>query len=435
MRVYFISLLAILSFSLKGQEKINLNDAKKMLLENNIQLKQSELKEKISKINHDIAQYDITPTINFNVNNQQTMGLVFDQVSGKLITGNQWTNYANATISSTVVLYAGNSKINSIRNEKINHDISVLQTIKLKRDLVIEMVGLFFQTLINRDLYNASNEQLKFSTNQVIQLTEEVEIGRRTLGDIAQANSKKATDKLNNITSKNAYESSLLKLKQILDIPLEKDIEITAPNNYLSIGTTEYLLRDQDDPDLRILNKKLELSEIQIKLEKSKYLPSISFNTGYGTNFSSQRYLQNTNYIMPLLDQLNQNRSFYGIISLSFPIYNGFKTKSNIKKAKLDKQILSYDKIAVDNERIKVFSDAVLEYRAAREELIAVNALVEANKVNFEALNIRYQVGKSSSAELFKSLTDLNISEFTQISTRYKLMFRHEILKLLTNNK
>ncbi|HMR19047.1 MAG TPA: hypothetical protein PKA53_07090 [Sphingobacterium sp.] len=44
----------------------------------------------------------------------------------------------------------------------------------------------------------------------------------------------------------------------------------------------------------------------------------------------------------------------------------------------------------------------------------------------------RYEVGKSSSIDLFRIMTDLNMAEFRTITSKYNMMLKAELLKLQT---
>lgn len=433
MRVFIFTILFCLWYSGRGQEILTLDSAKKILFENNINIKQSELQRKISKINLQQAYDALIPNLSFNANSQHTMGLVFDQITGQLITGNQWSNTINTNISSGVVLFQGFKELNNIRYSRLNLDIAGFDLERLKHELQLQLVGLFFQVLINRDLYRASEEQSKLSRQQLEQEQIKIDVGKSTLVDLAQATNKVSNDELNIVNSKTAYDLSLLKLRQLLEMESHVIVDLVSPKVPISVVSTNlHETVHTEDIYISLLNKKIEQSKVGSAIAKAGYYPTLTLNGSYGTNYSSRRFLPSSSQVMPVLDQMNQNRSLYMGLGLSYPIFDRFVTKSNVKKALINTETLVLERDKVKRERKFSVEQARLEYLAALEEQKAVNAAMETNRVNYQAMSERYNVGKSSSIDLFKTMTDFNIAEFRTITARYNVLLKAELLKLLT---
>ncbi|MEJ5092802.1 MULTISPECIES: TolC family protein [Sphingobacterium] len=427
--IYTIFLILVTDFCF-AQKKLTWAQAIQVLHDNSITLKQSELREQISVNNVIIARGSIYPNLSFNANNQHTMGMVFDQFSGKLITGNQWSNYATGSLGTSFIVYQGGQKQNTLKAEKLNLELAALDTRRLTRELELQLLSLFTQTLINHDLWAAGKSQHLLSKQLLHQEEVLVEVGKRTLIDLSQAKAKLANDKLNVVSTKNAYELSLMKLKQLLEMEESEQIQPVPPQGFLA-EQIQPNYRLEHDPYIRLLDKKIEIGALKIKMARSSYFPTISLNGNYGTNYSSQRLNLLSGAAIPFWDQFNQNRTLSGNVVISMPIFDGFRSKMNTKTAKINQQSLRYEKDKITRERKQMISQGTLEYLASQEELIAIDAAYEANKANYEAIKERYNVGKSSSIDLYKALTDFNISEFRSITSRYQVFYKKEMLVLL----
>jgi outer membrane protein len=99
----------------------------------------------------------------------------------------------------------------------------------------------------------------------------------------------------------------------------------------------------------------------------------------------------------------------------------------------MNRQNLEFEKDKIVRQRRQGLEQARLEYEAAQEEVTAVQVTYEANKVNYNALSERYEVGKSSSIDLYRAMTEYNVAEFRTITSKYSLMYKEEVLKLLMN--
>lgn len=434
-RCILLIVLVFTYFGTLAQLHLGLEDAREMLRHNSLSIHQSELRQKAARIDLEQAYDALIPNLTFNVSNQYTMGLNFDQVTGQLITGNQWTNSANATVSSGIVVFQGLKGMYNIHAGRLNVDIAQLDTEKLRYELDLQLLSLFFQTLINADLHRASLEQAKLSGQQLMLEEVRIEVGKGTLLDIAQAKNKQAADQFNVSNTRSAYDLSLLRLKQLLELPADSAVELVLPAE-----ANRPLIVDQY-PDLnfvrdvyvRQVDKKIEYSSIQTRIARASYYPTISVNTGYGTNYSSRRSVSAfSSRTMPFLEQMNQNRSLYIGLGLSYTIFDRFNTKANVRKSQINTESLQIEKDKVMRERRQAYEQAKMEYEAAIEEQKALKVAFDATQTAYEAMKERYEVGKSSSIDLYKALTDYNMAEFRRITNKYNIMLKGEIVKLQT---
>lgn len=133
---------------------------------------------------------------------------------------------------------------------------------------------------------------------------------------------------------------------------------------------------------------------------------------------------------MPILDQINSNRSLYINFTLSYAIFDGFKTKRNITKSSITTENLQLEREKITRDRLQNYQQIQLELKAAHEEKKAIESTYLSSKMNYEAMQGRFNVSKSSSIDLFKALTDFNMNEFRKITTMYNVFLKEEILKL-----
>lgn len=423
------SLTLFITINLSAQTKISLSDANKILESNNTNIKQATLREKVSRIELYQAYDNLIPNLGFSINNQNTMGLNFDQITGQLITGNQWTHFVNANVNSSITLFQGFRGYNNIQLSKVNLKLSKMDTERLKYELRIQLVNLYFQSLINYDLYQAATSQSKLSEQLVLAEETKMESGKSTVLDIAQAKSKLANDQLNLTNAKNAFDLSIFKLKQLLE--LDKEIELVKPINEQKQTLIKEYFIDVNDPYLKIVNSKIDQSLINTKIAKSAYYPTLTFNTGYGTNYSSQRFTSAySSKIMPVFDQMNNNRSLYLNFTLSYNIFDKNITKTNVIKSNINTESLKLEREKVIRERIQIYNQLKLEWSAAVEENKAIESAYASSKLNYEAMKERFEVGKNSSIDLFKALTDFNMNEFRKITSSYNIFLKEELIKL-----
>src|SRR5690606_21353619 len=148
----------------------------------------------------------------------------------------------------------------------------------------------------------------------------------KTLADLAQSENQVATDELNIMSSQNAYDLSLLALKQLMEMPPDTQITLVKPDiaglmaEYAGISYEEVFekaLLTQPAVEQATHNK--QLAEKNIDIAKGAFYPVVSLSGSYGTNYSSEVFRQQN---MSFSEQLDQNKSFRGGISVDFSIFD-----------------------------------------------------------------------------------------------------------------
>src|SRR5690606_11389637 len=120
-----ISCYTVVSFLLfilgvpKGYGQVTLQDAIETTLERNLQIKRAEFGYQITEEDLFQSKSELYPNLNFGASNSYNYGLTFDQTSGQLIRGNDWTSNAGAQLSSSVSIFQGFQKVNQIKANKI----------------------------------------------------------------------------------------------------------------------------------------------------------------------------------------------------------------------------------------------------------------------------------------------------------------------------
>ena len=159
----FLALL-MLSFSLKAQEKISLQRAIELALQNNLQIKQAQLSEALSDETIKQSRFALLPTLNASNSENYSIGRVFDQLSGQPI--NQAVTSANGSLNSSLVVFQGFQRRNQILQNKLNLEADKSNTRKAQNDLSLTVVTTYLQVLSGQDLVTATTQQLEFAREQ-----------------------------------------------------------------------------------------------------------------------------------------------------------------------------------------------------------------------------------------------------------------------------
>jgi outer membrane protein len=441
-----------------AQEVITIQQAVERTLQNNLQIKQSKLNESLSDENLRQAKNDILPTLNGNGSLNKNFGRSLDPSTYQFIS-QQFTSF-NGNINVGFDLFAGFQKMNQIKQNRLLLYADQTATEKVRNDLVLQVVTSYMQILYNRDLLAASIQQQEVARLTANQQQLLLDAGNKTLADVSEAKSQVATAELNVTNAQNALTISNLTLAQLMEMPPNTTFEVQAPlvNSFTATGTDINIQEIYESalntfPDIKLATLRSEASQRAIEIARGSYLPRLSLGGSVGTNYSSGRETVvsrtsgqvlfgetasgekvfttgTTTLTAPqsfgsqFTDNFNQSVG----LSLSIPIFNGYLTRSNVRRARINYQGNLLQEQTAKNNLNKVISQAVADLQAARARYVSTENAFEAQKDAFFVIEQRYNVGLVNSLDYNTSRTNRNRAETDFIQAKYDLLFRAKVI-------
>lgn len=432
--IFFISICSNNCFS---QLSLTLEKSFKLLEEQNEDLRQANLQVLLGKLSVKESKDSFYPDLSLNAGHQYNLGLSFDQVAGELVTGDKWSNTANANVSFRTTIFQGMTRLGQVKIALAALESHELKLTELHQSLRLELLTRFYEVLTNIALLKTSEKQVKYAELQLTEEKQKLKAGINTLPDVAQAENQIAESALNRSSAKNAMEISFINYKQLLGIPIDTPVTLIEEN--FDEKLWPFLEEEENsaanDPAILFAKNDIVQTELSLKYAKSAYFPSISLYSGYGTNYSSERNDYITGEYMTFGNQVKQNKSFNFGISLTMPVFDGFKTKNNITKLKIELETKKSIFKKTKDEREKVYRLAIQEYSRSLTELKLHELQKDALERNFKAIKERYALGVSNAMEFNKAQLDLNLSELNLIKSTYTCRFNYQVLKVLFDKK
>ena len=429
----FLMLLVSSVLNVSAQEIITLEKALEIALANNLQIKQIQFQAALTEQDVKQAKMNFFPTLNSGVSSDFRWGSYFDQLTGSLNT--QSVNSLNGSISSSATIFQGFQRVNQVLANKYLLLADQSSTEKAKNDLQLAVVTTYLEALTNQDLTLASSEQLKLSKQQLEVEQINFDVGNRTLADLSQAKSQVAIDESNVTSTQNAFDLSILNLKQLMEmdptvsIVLEKPI-LPDPSNVESSYSAQevFSYAVENFPEIEIAKYNTQAAESSIKIQKGAYFPTLSVSAGLGSGYTSSFIDPQTNEVMIFREQLKANRSEFVGLSLNIPIFNNFRTRIGVKRAQISYQNALLNERSAKNDLNKVINQSVLDLRAADKNYTSSRLVFESMRDAFNVIKQRYDVGLANAIELSTSQTNMNKAEFDFITAKYNLIFRSKVI-------
>jgi len=339
-------LLTISSFNIRADEEktMTLNDCIRVTLENNPQLKASEMDVLTGEGNYGIARSNLLPQINFVANAQRTTSNLI--ITSKSPYASLYykqpdnTNYpyytASVTLTQQLFSFGKNYFGMKSSEELIN---AARYNLRNTRNTLIYNVKQNFYNLLQYIMIIESDKYLlKQMETQLQQAESYYKAGLKTKIDVLSAKTSLGNIKLSLITAENARKIYILNLLSLMGLPLTSAISFTGTLEAtpITFDTSLYVNKALENrPDYLSLKKQLDSAQYSYKQSISSYFPTLSGNASY--NWAGQDFPLVWNWAIGL--------------ELDFNIFSGFATTSAMQVARA--QLLKI-KYSIDQEKLAV---------------------------------------------------------------------------------
>ena len=344
---------------------------------------------------------------------------------------------SNVGINLSQTVFNGFRNINTYKQSLVNREASVLELSRIKDDVSLNVVNAYLNVLFNKENLQTAKTQVKFSKNQIIQVSALVEAGIQPQANIFDAEATFSSDEQRFTVAQNNYDLALLTLSQLLQVPYKgfhvESLLIANPSEELIYSNVEMVLDFalSNRTEIKIAEKNREAAALSTEISKSGYYPSVSFGYGFntGANFSN---LSKSN---SFFQQINDNRGHGFNLNISVPLFSRFQNKTAVAKSKVQEKNakLNLDKTRLDLESNiqRAYTDA----QAALKTFVASNKSLKARKLSLNNAKERYEIGALNAFELDQNRVQLVNAEANLINAKFDFVFKTKVLAFYMGNK
>ncbi|QKJ65194.1 TolC family protein [Flavobacterium sp. M31R6] len=412
-----------------AQELLTLENAVKIALENNYEIKIADNNLKIDKTNVAIGNAGMLPSLsavatdnNSILNTSQTRsdGTTVNLKNAK----NNNLNYGVAldwTIFDGLKMFAKYDQLKELQNMSdaqlkmtIINKVSSVNSVYY--DLIQEQQKLFDldSTII------ISQKRLEFTKNRYT-------IGKNSKLDVLNAQVDLNTDLGNLLKEKQTYANAKTLLNQLLARDLNTDFKVTEGINVdRKLKLVDLIaLAEKQNPELemQIINKKV--TELELKQIKGERYPTIKLNSGYNFN--------DTKSSLGFTTQSSAHGLNYGF-SASLNLFDGDAQNRNEKIAQMQ---VDNSKLVIDKQLNQLRSNLTVAFQVYLTNLELID--LEANntaisKQNLEITAEKFKIGTITSVEIRAAQLNFINSRIRLSSAQFQAKLSEITLRELAGN-
>ena len=448
MKYLYTALFLIGTLNSFAQKKWTLKECVDHALEHNISVKQSMLDIDLAKQDVINAKGNFMPSLSANASQNFNFGSFIGQDGSRIKSDSRGNSFG---INSGVTIFNGFRNLNTYKQAKLGVEASQLQLSILQDDISLTVVNSFLNILFNKENLKIAKEQLTISLNQRDQITSQVEAGIKPRSDLFDIDATIASNRESIVNAENSLDLSLLSLSQNLQVsPVDfniEEVQINLTSVSMAYSSTGEILSHALDNRAEIKNAELNIenSDFGVKLAQSAYAPSLSFGAGLGSSYQHKQgesdvrseYVMDPNNPGSIIEtivpygfnaQIENNLGYNLGFNLSVPIFNGFKTKANVSKAKInrEKSILNLEQAKQDltTTITQAYADAKASLKQYQASLFSVASLEE----SFKNVQNKFNFGAATSFEVEQVRGRLVNAKSNLINSKYNFVFRSKVL-------
>jgi len=382
-----------------AQSPLDRNQAIKLTLENNLNIKLIENSRDMAKNNASILNSGYLPTASLNSSSNisyQDIEIVAGEQNGSV---EDSKNEANSTnISLNYVLFDGMGRKYNYKRFKEIYKKSEIEVKDVIEKTILQLFGVYYEVARLIEENKIIKSSLSISKERLKKRKIQLEYGQTTGLEVLNAEVDMNLDSINYLNSLNILSNAKRDLNLVMNIDLNTNHSINTDFRFI---TSEKMIdifnnAKKNNSYLQILEKDVLISDYNLKATKSSYLPTIGLNGSYGWNES----INDNQYAF-----YNENRTngLSGAISLNWNIFSGGNRITNNKNAKLN---LTNSKIKKQKIELEFERDIKNAYSNYENSLFILNAQqinLETNNNNFKRNQEKYALGQVTSIEFRKA--------------------------------
>ena len=426
-KIIIYTIAIICPFFIEAQTTWSLKECINHAINNNLSIQRTQVDVNQSEINVNTSKWSRLPNLGASAGQNFSWGRSASPVD------NTYTNINSASssfsLSTNVPLFTGGQLHNQYLASQLDLKAAVEDLNKAKEDMSVNVTSLYIKVLYNLEISNVAKEQHALSTEQLKRVERLLELGKTSPDKVSEAKARIAQDEMSVVQADNNYKLSLLDLSQALELSTPDGFNIVIPNSdisFLPLTAPNELYEQALDikPSIKAAQYRLDVSEKNIRIAQSAYLPQLSLGAGLGSNF----YSTNGRASSSFFNQLDKNLNEYVGINLSIPIFNRFSTRNRVNSAKLQQTALS---IRLDETKKALYKEIQQSWYNALAAETKYNASITAVKANEEAFNLiskKLENDKATSIEFNEAKLNLMKSVSDQIQAKYDYIFCAKIL-------
>lgn len=433
--------------------------------QHNIQIKQSELNLALAGVNKESNVGTLLPSLNASGTHGYNWGQTIDQFTNQFATSRIRSN--NIGINTSMTLFNGFQNLNRVRQSNIDLNVGQADLAKMQNDIALNVSNAFLNVLFQEELLKIATANAENTAKQVARISDLVEAGAAPRSNLLDIEAQYSTDQASLIQAENNLMLANLSLRQLLLIPSSEadNFRVSAPNledfsdlKLPSSPDAAIAHAQSSFPEIVSAKANVDRSMMGVTIAKGGMSPRLGVSYSFGSGYSGAYkipvgepivggaspigYVEDTGELVvtPTFsyaeyevkgfgDQIRDNKNSSLFFSLTFPLFNGFSTKTDIARAEINQKNAEYNLELTQLQLRQSIESAYADAQAAEKSYRAAETSVEAAELSFDFAKIRFEEGASNAVDYAAARVRLDNAKANFIRSKYDYIFKVKVVE------
>ncbi len=433
-----LSCLLLLPAGMKAEDDMpkqwTLRNCIDYALEHNITIRRNRINVESTQEDVKTAKADFLPSLSGNIS--QRIVNRPNSASGTIISGDNITTSESKTsyngsygIDANWTVYNGSKRVNTLKQQQLNSRVAELTVDESENSIEENITQLYVQILYSAEAVKVNESTLEVSRKEFERGQELFNAGSIASSDLAQLEAQVSNDNYQLVTSQTTLQNYKLQLKQLLELDGDFEMDLFLPP--LDDSSVLIPLPTKDDvyqtalnlrPEIESGKLNIEASDMNIKISRAGYIPSLSLSAGIGTTNANGNDFS-------FSEQVKQNWNNSIGLTLSIPIFDKRQTKSAVNKAKLQRQTSELD--LMDNQKTlyKTIESLWLSANSAQQQYVAATQKLKSTQASYALVSEQFNLGMKNTVELLTEKNNLLSAQQETLQAKYTAILNASLLR------
>lgn len=403
----------------------SLKDCIDYALANNIQLQKAKVQQLSALEDIKQSQSALLPSLSLSTSQNVSYNPWPEQgsamIAGNKVQADVKKVYYNGSysLSGNWTVWNGGQNTNTVKLNKLAVEQARLDSAVTANNVLEQIAQLYVQILYSDEAISVTKESLKTSQANEERGKTMVSVGKMSKADLAQLTAQRAEDEYSIVEAESNLRNYKRQLKQLLQIADNDEFDVVIPST-----TDEMALKDvpalndvyaaslTQRPEIQNAKLGIESSDLSVKIAKAGKLPTVGLNAGLSTSTTSM----NSN---GWGNQLKNNFTVGGGVTVSIPLFDNRKTKTAVNKAMLQKENYMLDLQDKQTTLYSTVENYWLQAVTNQNKFKAARVSTESAQASYELLSEQFNLGQKNIVELMTGKTHLLQAQQNELQSKY----------------
>lgn len=403
----------------------SLKDCIDYALANNIQLQKAKVQQLFALEDIKQSQSALLPSLSLSTSQNVSYNPWPEQgsamIAGNKVQADVKKVYYNGSysLSGNWTVWNGGQNTNTVKLNKLAAEQARLDSAVTANNVLEQIAQLYVQILYSDEAISVTKESLKVSQTNEERGKTMVSVGKMSKADLAQLTAQRANDEYSIVEAESNLRNYKRQLKQLLQIADNDEFDVAIPSTTDEMALKEvpamndvYTAALAQRPEIQNAKLGIESSDLSVKIAKAGKMPTVSLNAGLSTSTTSMSQNGWGN-------QMKNNFTVGGGVSVSIPLFDNRKTKTSVNKAMLQKESYLLDLQDKQTTLYSTVENYWLQAVNNQNKFKAARVSTESAQASYELLSEQFNQGLKNIVELMTGKTNLLQAQQNELQSKY----------------